>query len=100
MQYQHPESCKLSSQLIPISSDSVLSSTLLCSALLSMLHVCCATEYIGQSIMKFCPDEEELVLEIFKQLGSGNTVRDVPIKFRAKSGAIRHLLIDRSVSLC
>jgi hypothetical protein len=57
----------------------------------------CAAEYIGQSIMKFCPDEEELVLEIFKQLGSGNTIRDVPIRFRAKSGAIRHLLIDRSV---
>jgi hypothetical protein len=57
------------------------------------------TEYIGQSIMKFCPDEEELVLEIFKQLGSGNTIRDVPIRFRAKSGAIRHLLIDRLVTI-
>jgi hypothetical protein len=31
-----------------------------------------AEEYIGQPIMKFCPDEEELVLEIFKTLGSGN----------------------------
>jgi PAS domain-containing protein len=29
-----------------------------------------AEEYIGQDIMQFCPDEEELVLEIFKQLGS------------------------------
>jgi hypothetical protein len=31
--------------------------------------------------MKFCPDEEELVLEIFKQLGSGNTIKDVPVRF-------------------
>lgn len=27
-----------------------------------------AEEYIGQPVMKFCPDEEELVLEIFKQV--------------------------------
>jgi hypothetical protein len=31
-----------------------------------------AEEYIGQPIMKFCPDEEELVLEIFKTLGTPN----------------------------
>ena len=36
-----------------------------------------AEEYIGQPIMKFCPDEEELVLEIFKTLGSGNIIKDV-----------------------
>ena len=25
--------------------------------------------------MNFCPDEKELVLEIFKTLGSGNTIK-------------------------
>jgi hypothetical protein len=39
-----------------------------------------STRYIGQPITKFCPDEEELVLEIFKQLGSGNAIRDVPVR--------------------
>jgi len=57
-----------------------------------------AQEYIGQPIMKFCPDEEELVLDIFKQLGSGNTVRDVPVRFRTKGGDIKHLLIDSNVN--
>jgi PAS domain S-box-containing protein len=33
-----------------------------------------AEQHIGQPIMKFCPDEEVLVLEIFKQLGNGNTI--------------------------
>jgi hypothetical protein len=47
--------------------------------------------------MKFCPDEEELVLEIFKQLGSGNTIRDVPVRFRTKDGRIVNLLIDSNV---
>ena len=42
--------------------------------------------------------QEELVLEIFKQLGSGNTIRDVPVRFRAKNGAIRHLLVDSNVN--
>jgi PAS domain S-box-containing protein len=56
-----------------------------------------AEEYIGQPIMKFCPDEEELVLEIFKQLGSGNTIKDVPVRFRAKDGHIVDLLIDSNV---
>jgi PAS domain S-box-containing protein len=56
-----------------------------------------AEEYIGQPIMKFCPDEEELVLEIFKQLGSGNTIADVPVRFRAKNGKIVDLLIDSNV---
>ncbi|CAB9508440.1 Autoinducer 1 sensor kinase/phosphatase LuxN [Seminavis robusta] len=54
-------------------------------------------EYIGQPIMKFCPDEEELVLEIFKQLGSGNTIKDVPVRFRTKEGKIVNLLIDSNV---
>ena len=56
-----------------------------------------AEEYIGQDIMKFCPDEEELVLEIFKQLGSGNAIKDVPVRFRSKDGKIVHLLIDSNV---
>jgi hypothetical protein len=30
--------------------------------------------------------EEELVLEIFKQLGSGNTIKDVPVRFCTKDG--------------
>jgi len=54
-------------------------------------------EYIGQPIMNFCPDEEELVLEIFKQLGSGNAIRDVPVRFRTKDGKMVHLLIDSNV---
>eukprot|EP00306_Pavlova_sp_CCMP459_P021179 CAMPEP_0185541974 /NCGR_PEP_ID=MMETSP1381-20130426/2315_1 /TAXON_ID=298111 /ORGANISM="Pavlova sp., Strain CCMP459" /LENGTH=727 /DNA_ID=CAMNT_0028153931 /DNA_START=12 /DNA_END=2195 /DNA_ORIENTATION=- len=57
-----------------------------------------AEEYIGQPVMKFCPDEEELVLEIFKQLGSGNTIKDVPVRFRAKDGRIVPLLIDSNVN--
>ena len=56
-----------------------------------------AEEYIGQPIMKFCPDEEELVLEIFKQLGSGNAIADVPVRFRTKDGRIVDLLIDSNV---
>ena len=57
-----------------------------------------AEEYIGQPVMKFCPDEEELVLEIFKQLGTGNTIKDVPVRFRTKSGDIKYLLIDSNVN--
>ena len=55
-------------------------------------------EYIGQPIMKFCPDEEELVLEIFKTLGSGKTIKDVPVRFRTKDNQIKHLLIDSNVN--
>ena len=55
-------------------------------------------EYIGQDIMKFCPDSKEEVLEIFKQLGSGNTIHDVPIRFRKKNGKIQDLLIDSNVN--
>ena len=57
-----------------------------------------AEEYIGQPIMKFCPDEEELVLEIFKTLGSGNIIKDVPVRFRTKAGKIVPLLIDSNVA--
>jgi PAS domain S-box-containing protein len=56
-----------------------------------------AEEYIGQPLMNFCPDDEELVLEIFKTLGSGNTIRDVPVRFRTKDGRIVNLLIDSNV---
>lgn len=125
-------------------------------------------EYIGKPIMNFCPDEEEIVLEIFKQvrarlrpsgarggraprwprvrplarargsrsgassggaparatrsprtirsapaqmrptarpparpraqLGSGNAIKDVPVRFRAKDGRIVPLLIDSNVN--
>jgi len=57
-----------------------------------------AEEYIGQPIMKFCPDEEELVLEIFKTLGSGNIIKDVPVRFRTKAGKVVPLLIDSNVA--
>ena len=57
-----------------------------------------AEEYIGQPLMNFCPDEKELVLEIFKQLGSGNAIADVPVRFRTKEGKIVHLLIDSNVA--
>jgi PAS domain S-box-containing protein len=56
-----------------------------------------AEEYIGQPIMNFCPDDQELVLEIFKTLGSGNTIRDVPVRFRTKHGRIVNFLIDSNV---
>ena len=55
-------------------------------------------EYIGADIMDFCPDSSDAVLEIFKQLGSGNTIRDVPVRFRTKAGKIRDLLIDSNVN--
>mmetsp|Transcript_19708 Transcript_19708/g.40182 ORF Transcript_19708/g.40182 Transcript_19708/m.40182 type:complete len:982 (+) Transcript_19708:100-3045(+) len=55
-------------------------------------------EYIGQPIMQFCPDETPLVLEIFKTLGSGNTIKDVPVRFRAKNGQLKELLIDSNVN--
>lgn len=55
-------------------------------------------EYIGEDIMKFCPDSKDTVLEIFKQLGSGRTIRDVPVRFRTKSGKVQDLLIDSNVN--
>jgi PAS domain S-box-containing protein len=57
-----------------------------------------AEEYIGKPIMNFCPDERDLVLEIFKQLGSGNAIADVPVRFRTKDDRIVHLLIDSNVA--
>jgi PAS domain S-box-containing protein len=56
-----------------------------------------AEEYIGQLITKFCPDEQELVVEMFKTLGSGNSIREVPVRFRTKDGRIANLLIDANV---
>jgi PAS domain S-box-containing protein len=58
-----------------------------------------AEEYIGQPVMKFCPDEQELVSEMFKTLGSGNSIYDVPVRFRAKDGRIVNLLISSNVKL-
>eukprot|EP00903_Cladosiphon_okamuranus_P019286 g17727.t1 len=55
-------------------------------------------EYIGADIMNFCPDSKDDVLEIFKQLGSGNTIRDVPVRFRTKTGKVKDLLIDSNVN--
>jgi len=43
------------------------------------------------------PDEEVLVLEIFKQLGSGNTIQDVLVRFCTKDGRIVDLLINSSI---
>jgi len=57
-----------------------------------------AEEYIGQPIMNFCPDDGPLVLEIFKSLGSGCAIKDVPVRFRTKDGRIKHLLIDSNVN--
>ena len=37
-------------------------------------------------------------LEIFKQLGSGNTIADVPVRFRTKDNKLVHLLIDSNVA--
>ncbi len=55
-------------------------------------------EYIGEDIMNFCPDSRDDVLTIFTELGSGNTIRDVPIRFRTKDGRIKDLLIDSNVN--
>jgi len=57
-----------------------------------------AEEYIGQPIAKFCPDEQELILNIFHNLGTGNSIHDVPVRFRKKDGRIQHLLIDSNVN--
>ena len=55
-----------------------------------------AEEYIGQPVMNFCPDEKDLVLEIFKTLGSGNIIKDVPVRFRRKDGGARRPLLHPS----
>ena len=54
-------------------------------------------EYIGQPITKFCADEA-VVLEIFKTLGSGNTIHDVPVRMMHKDGTIKHILVDSNVN--
>jgi PAS domain S-box-containing protein len=56
-----------------------------------------AEEYIGQPIINFCPDDPELVLEILKTCGRGNTSLDVPVRFRTKDGRIVNLIIDSNV---
>jgi len=57
-----------------------------------------AEEFIGQSMMKFCPDDKELVQEVFKQLGTGKNIKDVPVRFRSKDGRIVPLLIDSNAN--
>ncbi|KAI8820356.1 uncharacterized protein EV422DRAFT_567786 [Fimicolochytrium jonesii] len=54
-------------------------------------------EYFGRQIMDFCPDEA-VVLEIFKQLGSGSAIHDVPVRIRHKDGTIKDVLIDSNVN--
>ncbi|KAJ3152182.1 hypothetical protein HDU89_001401 [Geranomyces variabilis] len=54
-------------------------------------------EYFGQPITNFCVDESHVV-EIFKTLGSGNTIHDVPVRMRHKDGTMKHVLIDSNVN--
>ncbi|KAJ3047976.1 hypothetical protein HK097_010994 [Rhizophlyctis rosea] len=54
-------------------------------------------EYIGQPIGQFCADED-VVVEIFKTLGSGNTIHDVPVRMKHKDGTIKHILVDSNVN--
>ncbi|KAJ3182402.1 hypothetical protein HDU87_008566 [Geranomyces variabilis] len=54
-------------------------------------------EYFGEPITNFCVDESHVV-EIFKTLGSGNTIHDVPVRMRHKDGTIKHVLIDSNVN--
>lgn len=55
-------------------------------------------EYVRQNVMKSCPDSSTTVLNIFQSLGSGNTISDVPARFRTKAGKIQDLLIDSNVN--
>ena len=55
-------------------------------------------EYIGQNIIKFCPDSESDVLNFLEALNSGKSVHNVPFKFRKKNGETQRLLIDSNVS--
>lgn len=57
-----------------------------------------AEEYIGHSVLEFCPDEKVRVLETFRLLSAGATIKNVPFKFRKKSGDIVYLVIDSNVS--
>ncbi|CAN0313727.1 unnamed protein product [Pylaiella littoralis] len=54
--------------------------------------------YKGADIMKLNPHSADDVLEVFKQLGTGNAIRDVPVRFCTKTGKIQHLLIDSNVN--
>ncbi|KAJ3155709.1 hypothetical protein HDU86_004178 [Geranomyces michiganensis] len=54
-------------------------------------------EYFSQPITNFCVDESHVV-EIFKTLGSGNTIHDVPVRMRHKDGTVKHVLIDSNVN--
>eukprot|EP01038_Epipyxis_sp_PR26KG_P004408 gene4408-6234_t len=55
-------------------------------------------EYIGHSIMEFCPEEAEAVQEVFLKLSNGETVRNAPFKFRTKTGDAVYLRVDSNVS--
>lgn len=58
-----------------------------------------AEEFIGKPITTFiCPEDKALVMEIFKQLGSGNSIADVPVRYFTKDGRMVHLLIDSNVA--
>jgi PAS domain S-box-containing protein len=57
-----------------------------------------AEEYIGQPIIKFCPDEADLLPEILSTLDSGKIIKDVPVRFRSKAGKIVPLLVDSNVA--
>eukprot|EP00612_Vaucheria_litorea_P001863 CAMPEP_0171455264 /NCGR_PEP_ID=MMETSP0945-20130129/2231_1 /TAXON_ID=109269 /ORGANISM="Vaucheria litorea, Strain CCMP2940" /LENGTH=839 /DNA_ID=CAMNT_0011980475 /DNA_START=281 /DNA_END=2796 /DNA_ORIENTATION=- len=57
-----------------------------------------AEEYIGLNISDICPEETETFTEVFRQLSAGNTVRDIPVKGRTKSGEIVYFLIDSNVN--
>jgi PAS domain S-box-containing protein len=56
-----------------------------------------ADDYIGQPIVNFCPDDKDLVEQILQQLAQGNTVKDVPIRFRTRNGRTVDLLIETHV---
>ena len=58
-----------------------------------------AEEFIGKPITTFVyPDDKELVSEIFKQLGAGNSIAEVPVRYLSKNGRIVHLLIDSNIA--
>ncbi|KAJ3004442.1 hypothetical protein HKX48_001226 [Thoreauomyces humboldtii] len=56
-----------------------------------------AAEYFNHPITDFCVDEPQVV-EIFKTLGSGNTIHDVQVRMRHKDGTIKNVLIDSNVN--
>ena len=54
-------------------------------------------EYSRHPIMKLCPNEEEIVLEICKTLRTGYAIKDVSVIFGTKSGKLVHLIMDRNI---